>query len=262
MNKKLTLVLMLFGLILPLALNPINATYGTATDLGEVEVRQYQGENLSSIDAFRENSIKGPQYVDNETYSLRIGGLVENELEFTYDEVLTDFDSYKKVVTLFCVEGWRVHILWEGILIEDLLQDAEVDPNATTVIFYAYDGYTTSLSLDYILDNHIMIAYKMNNVTLPPERGYPFQLVAESKWGYKWIKWVTGIALSDNENFRGFWEKAGYAVGGDLDEPYLQPFDPRGEIPEFPSMILPIIFVAGLLVIVARKKYSHQLAKQ
>lgn len=73
-------------------------TYGTVTDLGEVEVRHYEGENLSSIDAFRENSINGPQYVNNETYRLRIGGLVENELEFTYDEVINGFDSYKKLL--------------------------------------------------------------------------------------------------------------------------------------------------------------------
>jgi len=176
-------------------------------------------------------------------------------LKLTYDEILNNYDSYKKVVTLFCVEGWRVSILWEGILLEDLLNDTGIDPNATTVIFYAYDGYSTSLSLDYILDNHIMIAYKMNNVTLPPERGYPFQLVAESKWGYKWIKWITGIALSDNENFRGFWERAGYAIGGDLDEPYLQPFDPHDPIPEFPSeIILPIIITTSLVVLMFRKK--------
>jgi DMSO/TMAO reductase YedYZ molybdopterin-dependent catalytic subunit len=262
MKKQLTAILMVLGLVLTILVNPVVITYATSTDLGEVEVREYEGENLSSINAFRENSIKGPQYVDNETYRLSIGGLVENELQFTYDEILNGFETYKKVVTLFCVEGWRVTILWEGVLIEDLIKDAQVDPNATTVIFYAYDGYSTSLSLDYIIDNHIMLAYKMNNVTLPPERGYPFQLVAESKWGYKWIKWVTGIALSDNENFRGFWERAGYAVGGDLDEPYLQPFDPRGEIPEFSTLVVPIIIAAGLFVIIFRKKYSHKLAKQ
>ncbi|MDG6223067.1 MAG: hypothetical protein QCH99_07400 [Candidatus Bathyarchaeota archaeon] len=58
MKKQSTTILMLFGLILTLAINPVTVTYGTPTDLGEVEVRQYQGENLSSIDAFRENSIR------------------------------------------------------------------------------------------------------------------------------------------------------------------------------------------------------------
>jgi DMSO/TMAO reductase YedYZ molybdopterin-dependent catalytic subunit len=61
----------------------------------------------------------------------------------------------------------------------------------------------------------------MNNVTLPAERGFPFQLVAESKWGYKWIKWVTEIELSDNLNYKGYWESRGYSNGGNLNESFF-----------------------------------------
>ena len=185
-------------------------------DLGYAEVREYEGKDLSSINNFRENSIKGPQYIDNQTYKLTINGLVNNELEFKYEDVIGGYQLYKKIVTLNCVEGWRVTILWEGILLKDLLADAEVMPEANTVILYAYDDYSTSLPLDYIVDNNILLAYKMNNVTLPPERGYPFQLVAESKWGYKWIKWITAIELSDNPEYKGFWESRGYSNTADL----------------------------------------------
>jgi DMSO/TMAO reductase YedYZ molybdopterin-dependent catalytic subunit len=181
-----------------------------------VEIREYEGENLSSITHFRENSIKGPQYIDNETYRLIVMGLVNNKHEYTYNQVLGNYSSIKKIVTLHCVEGWKVTLLWEGIPLSDLLADAEVKPEANVVILHAYDDYSTSMSLDYIIDNNIMIAYKMNNVTLPPERGYPFQLVAESKWGYKWIKWITAIELSDNEDYRGYWESRGYPNDADL----------------------------------------------
>ncbi len=181
-----------------------------------VEIREYEGENLSSITHFRENSIKGPQYIDNETYRLTVTGLLNNEREYTYNEILDNYASYKKIVTLHCVEGWKVTLLWEGISLSDLLADADVKPEATVVIFYAYDGYSTSLPLDFIINNNIMMAYKMNNVTLPPERGYPFQLVAESKYGYKWIKWITAIELSDNKNYRGYWESRGYPNDADL----------------------------------------------
>ena len=107
-------------------------------------------------------------------------------------------------------------MLWEGIPLKEMLADADVKPEATVVIFYAYDGYSTSLPLEYIVDNNIMMAYEMNNVTLPPERGYPFQLVAESKWGYKWIKWITAIEVSDNEDYRGYWESRGYPNDADV----------------------------------------------
>ena len=174
------------------------------------EIREYQGENLSSISDFRENSIKGPQNVSESTYRLTINGLVNKTVEYTYDEVLSRFQKYQKVVTLFCVEGWSVKILWEGFLVNDLLQEAGVSPDAVAVIFHAYDGYTTALPLDYITSNNIMIAYKMNDITLPPERGFPFQLVAESQYGYKWIKWITQIELTDNPDYLGYWESRGY----------------------------------------------------
>ena len=189
--------------------------------LAPVEVREYEGVDLSSINAFRENSIKGPQEIDVESYTIRITGLVTNSTSYTYDEVLNRYQHYKKVVTLDCVEGWSVTILWEGLLVRDLLAEAEPLANAEVLIFHAYDGYTTSLPIDYIMDNDILMAYKMNDVILPPERGFPFQLVAESKWGYKWIKWITEIELSDDVSYRGYWESRGYSNSADLDESFF-----------------------------------------
>jgi DMSO/TMAO reductase YedYZ molybdopterin-dependent catalytic subunit len=186
-----------------------------------VEIREYEGERLSSINDFRENSIEGPQHVDKESYVLKITGLVDNPKNYTYDEVINDLQQYKKVVRLNCVEGWSVTILWEGVLVRDLIEEVNASLNATVIIFHAYDGYTTSFPIDYIRDNTILMAYKMNDVTLPPERGFPFQLVAESKWGYKWIKWITEIELSDDNNYKGYWESRGYSTSGNLNESFF-----------------------------------------
>ncbi len=188
---------------------------GTST-LRPSEIREYEGQQLSPIDDFRENSIRGPQSVDNMSYRLAVMGLVSNEVEYTYEEVINDHQLFKKVVTLHCVEGWDATILWEGVLVKDLLEEAGVDSRAKVAIFYAVDGYSTSLPLDYLVDNDILLAYKMNDVVLPPERGFPFQLVAESKWGYKWIKWITEIELSDDMDYLGYWESRGYPNNADL----------------------------------------------
>ena len=194
-------------------------TIENAEELQAIEIKEYVGIDLSSIVDFRENSIKGPQYVDMGNYRLKVSGLVENPASFTFNETINNYQNYKKVVTLHCVEGWSVTILWEGVLLRDLIQEVGVSPNATTVVFHAYDGYTTSLPIDYIMDEEIILAYKMNGVPLPPERGYPFQLVAESKWGYKWIKWVTEIEISDDTDYKGYWERRGYSNDADLFKP-------------------------------------------
>jgi DMSO/TMAO reductase YedYZ molybdopterin-dependent catalytic subunit len=200
----------------------MNKETGKTGELEAVEIREYQGEKLGSVDDFRENSIKGPQYIDIATYRLQINGLIQNPASYTYDEVINNHKNYKKVVTINCVEGWSVAILWEGVLLRDLLENAEPVPESKVVIFRAYDGYTTSLPLDYVMNHDILMAYKMNEITIPPERGFPFQLVAESKFGYKWIKWITGIELSDDVNYRGYWESRGYSNTADLDKGFSE----------------------------------------
>ena len=220
MNKALkyaAVAVVLSGLVLAAC----SSSPAGPAELEPAEIREYQGENLSSIDDFRENSIAGPQQVSVEDYRLEVTGLVEQPLSLTYDQVI-DREQYSKVVTLYCVEGWDATILWEGVLLEDLLDQAGVKDEAVVAIFHAADGYTSSLTLDYIRQNQIVLAYRMNGVTLPPERGFPFQVVAESKWGYKWVKWVTEIELSSDADYRGYWEQYGYNNDGDQSGPIFE----------------------------------------
>jgi DMSO/TMAO reductase YedYZ molybdopterin-dependent catalytic subunit len=190
--------------------------------LQSIEIREYQGEQLSSIGDFRENSIKGVQHVSLDGYHLSISGLVDKPTQLTYDQIV-GLPHFTKVVTLHCVEGWDATILWQGVRIDDILAEAGVKDGAPVVIFHAVDGYTSSLPLDYIRQNNILLAFSMNGVTLPAERGFPFQVVAESKWGYKWVKWVDGIELSNDTSYRGYWEVRGYNNDGQQSGPIFEP---------------------------------------
>jgi DMSO/TMAO reductase YedYZ molybdopterin-dependent catalytic subunit len=171
-------------------------------NLYPTEVRNYEGQNLSSIAEVRENAIRGIQQINQTNYRLTIKGLVNTTLQLTYDEVVNNHQKYQKIVTLYCVDGWSAKILWEGILVKDLLKEAGFNSSAKVVIFYASDGYSTSLPLDYIVNNNILLA--------------PFELVAESQYGYKWIKWVTQIEVSNNENYKGYWESRGFPINATL----------------------------------------------
>ncbi|HQN28420.1 MAG TPA: molybdopterin-dependent oxidoreductase, partial [Mesotoga sp.] len=92
-------------------------------DVQEILVRDYQGIRLDDLSAFRENSIKGVQYVNEENYILRIGGLVERPYEMSYS-TLQELEHTEKVVTLFCVEGWTAKMLWGGIPLVELIEKA------------------------------------------------------------------------------------------------------------------------------------------
>jgi len=197
------------------------AAPGGPAALPAVEVRSYQGTDLSSVNDFHENSIKGPQYINESDYRLTVTGLTNTTDVYSYNEVLGRYPNYTKLVTLHCVEGWDVTILWEGIQVRDLIRHAGPDPRANTVVFTAYDGYTTSFPLDYLMNRDIIMAYRMNNITLPAERGYPFELVAQDKWGYKWIKWIEKIELTSNSDYRGYWEERGYSNTGNLNQSFF-----------------------------------------
>jgi len=188
----------------------------------EKELKEYNGIKLSSLSEFRENSIKGPQDVDISSYRLEVYENGVFKKSYKYDEVIQKFEHIKKVITLYCVEGWDTTVLYEGVKLIDILNDSNLSFDYPTIIFYGVDGYTTSLDLDFVLKNDLIVAYKMNGITIPKENGFPFVLIGENKWGYKWIKWLNRIELSNDKNYRGYWESRGYSNSANLNEPFFE----------------------------------------
>ena len=219
MDRKIIILLVLLILVIVI-FAVVEYQQNQPVKLQGVQVNNYQGQKLTPMNNMPKTSIKGTQYLNMSNYTLQVTGLVQNPRNYTYDEVL-NHTAYQKVVTINCVEGWDATILWQGVLVSDLLKDVKPLPSGTTVIFTAADNYTTSFPIDYLYNNNILLAYKMNNVTIPPEYGFPFQLVAESKWGYKWIKWVTKIEVTNNTNYTGYWESRGYTNSGNLNQNFL-----------------------------------------
>lgn len=216
MKRVICLIIALMNLLLLASCTGTDGiSSATESRYQESEIREYNGVRLDPSVGLRDNSIKGIQHVDISTYSLKVSGLVKNSVSLSYNDVLA-LPSFEKLITLHCVEGWDATVLWKGVLLKDIIAKASAESTANTVIFHSVDGYTTSLPLQDIIDKNIILAYSSNGITLPPALGYPFIVVAEDKLGYKWARWVTEIELSENANYKGYWETRGFDNNADV----------------------------------------------
>ncbi|KNZ41078.1 hypothetical protein AKG39_14060 [Acetobacterium bakii] len=186
-----------------------SVTEATENRYKEMEIREYNGIRLDPSVGPRDNSISGIQQVDVNDYQLKVTGLVNNPVTFSYDQVL-EKESFERLIILYCVEGWNARVLWKGVRIMDLIDDAGISEDAKVVIFHCADGYTTSIPLETIENKDMLLAYSSNGITLPESMGFPFIVVAEEKLGYKWARWVNEIELSNDVQYKGYWENLGY----------------------------------------------------
>ncbi|UCG70558.1 MAG: molybdopterin-dependent oxidoreductase [Thermoplasmata archaeon] len=158
---------------------------------------------------------KGPSpIIDADNWTLIVDGLVENPLILNYENI-TGFPKISEIKTLICVAGPSGTANWTGVRLKALLDMAVLKENAAEVVFYAADGYSSSLTIDYASGSDVILAYEMNGETLPIDHGYPLRLVAPGKYGYKWVKWITHIEVVDYD-YKGFWESRGYSDEADV----------------------------------------------
>jgi hypothetical protein len=138
-----------------------------------------------------------------------VDGQVANPLNLTYAE-FTALPSRTVVATLQCVEGVAGRAVWRGVPVSELLALAQVDSIAVDVVFFADDGFSSSLTRQEVSDQDVLLAYEMNGEPLPPIHGFPLRVVAPGHFGYKWVKWVVHVEVVDYD-YLGFWETRGWA---------------------------------------------------
>jgi DMSO/TMAO reductase YedYZ molybdopterin-dependent catalytic subunit len=215
----LSAISLIMGIVLMIiSIQPV-ITYGgiqhtALSTLPEIEATEFDGTNLTPLSQQGNNAIKGTQYINKDNYVLRVYGLVYNEINISYDELL-NLPAYSEMSYMPCVEGWGFNAKWTGFRVADLLNISRLKPDASYVVFYSADDYSTGLPINYIREKNILMAYGINDVTLPTERGFPFQLVADQKYGYKWAKWITEIEVVNAEKM-GYWESRGYSNAADI----------------------------------------------
>lgn len=173
---------------------------------------------LPGGDHFRIYTITG-SYPDVPTSSFRltVSGLVDTPMTLTFDE-LTALPSLDIVKGFQCVTGWRVeNVPWKGVSLAHLLTMAGVQSSAIAVSFDSYDhADSESLLIDQAHLPDVIVAYEMYGKPVSREHGGPVRLVVPQMYGYKSLKWLSGIRVVDRVE-PGFWEQNGYPTNGWLD---------------------------------------------
>ncbi len=116
-------------------------------------------------------------------------------------------------VDIHCVTKWtKLDTGWRGVSIDTLLENVET--SADFVVAHSYDGYTTNLPLEDVLDGQAWVAYRYDHDPITAEHGGPARLLVPHLYFWKSAKWVHGLRLL-LEDEPGFWETAGYHNYGD-----------------------------------------------
>jgi DMSO/TMAO reductase YedYZ molybdopterin-dependent catalytic subunit len=185
------------------------------------------GSVLPAAGGFRIYTVTGgyPE-MDPADYRLDVTGNVATPLSLTMDD-LASLPQTQMTKDFQCVTGWRVDdVPWSGVLLSDVLAAAGATLTSSALRFFSFDGeYTESLTMEQALRDDVLVASSMYGKPITREHGGPVRLYVAPMYGYKSLKWMSGIEVVD-EVIPGYWEVRGYdidawvgASNGRSDEP-------------------------------------------
>jgi DMSO/TMAO reductase YedYZ molybdopterin-dependent catalytic subunit len=130
--------------------------------------------------------------VDLNEYRLKVDGDVSNPLSLALDD-LRALSSVRRTLNIQCILGWAADVPWEGLLLSELLSLAGAPENLAEVTIESVTGHKMTLSSNDLANPDNMIALKAGGFSLTAEHGYPARLVAPTRSGLNWLKYVTRI---------------------------------------------------------------------
>jgi len=152
--------------------------------------------------------------LSKESWSLRVHGELENELNLSYEQLL---ELKRTVLTcdIHCVTTWsKFDVQWEGVRFRGIMEIVKPTSKAHYAIFECEQGFTTSLPIEALYDDDVMVAFRAQGADLPPEHGGPVRMLVPKRYFYKSAKWLKGIKISEFDE-PGFWEIRGYSNTAD-----------------------------------------------
>ncbi len=218
----ITSVTAIGGLLLGGCTKPLPPTYGNLLRMGDnltyiAHRALLPGQSLakeyslSDISSFPATGTVNPADSSKPTYNenyeklmktgfsdwrINVEGSVSNPQSFSLAELMK-LPSRTQITRHTCEEGWTAIGQWTGVPLGHILQIAGIKPSARFVNFFSYDGYTESIDLLDAFHPQTLLAYGMNGKQLTIPHGAPLRLRLEKQIGYKSLKYIEKIVVSD-----------------------------------------------------------------
>lgn len=197
-------------------------TSGTVPEAATFEVPGIAPWRTPNPEFYRIDTALVVPEVDPAEWRLRIHGLVENELELTYDE-LVDRGLTESWTTICCVSnevggGLIGNAWWSGVPIAPLLAESGVLPEADAVLQTSVDGWNCGTPIEALTDDRgAMVAVAMNGEPLPAEHGFPARMIVPGLYGYvSATKWLAELEVTRFARFDAYWTERGWSERGPI----------------------------------------------
>jgi len=129
-------------------------------------------------------------------WRLAVDGLVARPSSFSLEE-LKRFPSRSQITQQACEEGWSFIAEWTGVPLSSVLNFVGVHPHAKYVVFFPFDEFWDSLDMSDAWHPQTLLAYGMNGQDLPVGHGAPLRLKAPRQLGYKNVKYLSRVTVTD-----------------------------------------------------------------
>jgi DMSO/TMAO reductase YedYZ molybdopterin-dependent catalytic subunit len=129
-------------------------------------------------------------------WRLRVDGLVARPASFSLEELKRQ-PSRTQITHQACEEGWSFIAEWTGVPVSWLLNLVGVLPQARYVVFFPFDTSWESLDMQDALHPQTLLAYAVNGKELPTPHGAPIRLRVARQLGYKSVKYLSRITVTD-----------------------------------------------------------------
>ena len=131
-------------------------------------------------------------------WRLAVDGMVARPASLTINEI-KGYPSRSQITHLACEEGWSYIAEWTGAPLAHILEAAGMLPQAKYVFYFSIQrGWWDSIDIAEAMHPQTLVAYGMNGGELPVGNGGPLRLRVPRQLGYKNVKYITRLTVTDN----------------------------------------------------------------